>query len=275
MDLFAFQVNTPETFSINDIVVKSTTISNLSKEISCLISSKEQKSKQIITLNTDFLRISYLDKDFKDICTNNCIVVPDGIGVILLLFLRYHKKIDKITGCDLFDICLTFANTNKLKIALVGSTVKTHSILSDKIKKEFPSIVLKTISPVFEFETIPKLNNEVINELKIFCPDILFVALGCPRQEKWIHTYKDLIGAKINIGVGAVFDFYAGTKKRAPKFVRTIWLEWFWRLLHEPRRLFKRYIILGLPFFIKTSLQQIFSAGKNGQHKIASINKNV
>ncbi len=271
MDLFAFQVNTPETFSINDIAVKSTTISKLSKEIYCLLSGNP---KQIITLNTDFLRISYIDKDFKSICTNNCIIVPDGIGVILLLFFRYGKAIEKITGCDLFDICLNIADKNKLKIALVGSTSTTHIKIRSIIKDKFPGIILKTISPSYEFEKSPIENNMVINELKLFLPDILFVALGCPRQEKWIHTYKDLIGAKINIGVGAVFDFYAGTKKRAPKFVRTIWLEWFWRLLHEPRRLFKRYIILGLPFFIKTSLQQFFSAG-NEQHKIASFNKNV
>lgn len=275
MDTFAFKVNFPETFSINDIAVKSTSINKLSNEITCLLSSNNGIPKQVITLNTDFLRISYFDKIFKAICTNNCIVVPDGIGVILLLFFRYHKIIDKITGCDILNVCLDIANNNRLRIAFLGSTMKTLIYIQSIINVRFPNICLKIISPDYEFEKNNNTNSEIIMELKSFSPDILFVALGCPRQEKWIYNYKNIIGAKINIGVGAAFDFYAGTKKRAPKFIRKIWLEWFWRLMHEPKRLFKRYIILDLPFFIKTSIKQIFSAIKDEQHKITSLNKNA
>ncbi len=241
------------TFSISGIIISSNTITKLGEEIPGLLSTNGSP-KQLITLNTDFLRILYYDKEFKSICTNSCIVVPDGIGVVILLFLKYHKFINKITGFDLFEICLRISNKNTLRLALVGSAEETHLKLTTKIRSEYPNIILKTISPQYEFEKVPYLNDKIVNELKEFSPDILFAALGCPRQEKWIYKNKDLIGAKINIGVGSVFDFYAGTKKRAPKFVRKIWLEWLWRLLNEPKRLFKRYILQDLPFLIRTSV---------------------
>ncbi len=80
----------------------------------------------------------------------------------------------------------------------------------------------------------------------------MFLALGSPRQEIWLSKHKNEIGAIINVGVGSVFDYFSGKKKRCPKFLQRIKIEWLWRLLSEPNRLFKRYIINDIPFFLKT-----------------------
>ena len=100
-------------------------------------------------------------------------------------------------------------------------------------------------------------NNMVLQQLINSKPDVLFLALGNPRQELWLNKYKEQIGSKLNVGVGAVFDFYTGYKRRSPKLFQKLDLEWAWRLLQEPRRLSKRYLIQGIPFYIKKSVQII------------------
>ena len=184
--------------------------------------------------------------------------MADGIGIVLLLRLKYRQKIERITGSDLFNACLEIADRKSLRIALVGSSAETLFLLSEEIRIKWPSVILLTLSPEYEFEKSPELNNRIVNDVKSFSPHILLVALGCPRQEKWIFSHKDYIGAKINIGVGAVFDFYSGTKKRAPLFLQSIVMEWFWRLLREPVRLGKRYLVKDLPFFIITLFRIMF-----------------
>lgn len=216
---------------------------------------------QIITLNTDFLRISYKDSNFHNICKRSYLTCADGIGIVLLLWLHYREIFPRITGTDLFEECFRIANEHQLRIALVGASETTLSILSQKVYSKWPSVKIKTISPKFEFERDSTLNNSIVNELKDFEPDILFVALGCPRQEKWINANKDYIRAKINIGVGAVFDFYAGTRRRAPIMFQKLGLEWFWRLIHEPIGLGKRYLYLDLPFFVKTVFKLLVKKG--------------
>ena len=134
----------------------------------------------------------------------------------------------------------------------MGSTIEALKKIQIKIAKEFPALIICcTLSPDYNFESDFEKNIKLVNELKNAKPDILFLALGSPRQEIWLAKYKDTIGAKINMGVGAVFDFYSGTKARSPEFLQKFGLEWLWRLFNEPGRLFRRYIISDIPFFIK------------------------
>jgi len=151
---------------------------------------------------------------------------------------------------------LSNANSLGLNVAFVGSTINVLNKIRIKISKEFPALkICCTISPDYIFESDPEKNIKLVNEVQNAKPDILFLALGSPRQEIWLSKYKDQIGAKINIGVGAVFDFYSGTKTRSPAFLQKFGLEWLWRLFYEPGRLFKRYIISDIPFFIKQSFR--------------------
>jgi len=212
---------------------------------------------QIVTFNTDFLRIASTDSNFKSICRNSYMVVPDGIGITFLVWLKYRAKISRITGSDLFNICFDIADKFSLRIALVGSSEETLSRLETVSHQKWQNALVFTVSPPLKFEKNNDLNTEVINSLKDFKPDILLVALGCPRQEKWIFANQKSIGATVGIGVGAVFDFYSGTIKRAPLFIQKIGMEWLWRLVHEPVRLGKRYLLDDLPFLIISALRII------------------
>lgn len=211
----------------------------------------------IVTFNLDFLRISEENDKFKEVCMKSNLVVADGVGITTLIKLKYGHKIERITGNDLFRFILEVSKNKKIKYAFVGSSEEVLFKLKSKILGDYASITSAFFySPPYMFEKSKEENNKLIKQLKQFMPNVLFLALGCPRQEIWLYENMKSIGAKINIGVGAAFDFYSGYKKRAPFFVQRIGLEWIWRLITEPRRLFGRYILKDIPVFVKSIIRR-------------------
>lgn len=238
-------------FNLGNIEIISSSVEDVCEKLSRLIRNTN-KENLLVTFNLDFYRNSETNPAFNKVCKSADFVFPDGVGITNLLKLKYGIKLKRITGNDLFTILLSVADEQKLRVAFVGSTQNTLDKLIGKINKNYSGLnVCAAISPEFNFELIGTNNMEIIEKLKNSKPDILFLALGSPRQELWLYEHKDKIGAKINMGVGAVFDFYSGTKKRSPVFLQKIGMEWFWRLASEPVRLFERYIIKDMPFFIK------------------------
>jgi N-acetylglucosaminyldiphosphoundecaprenol N-acetyl-beta-D-mannosaminyltransferase len=211
----------------------------------------------IVPFNLDCLRIISKDGNFKKICMNSFLNLPDGVGVTTLIKRKYNKNIKRITGNDIFPLLLNIAKTNNLKVAIVGGTDKTSKKVEQRILKEFSFAKrnLLIISPPLYFDFYEHENQKVITTILSFKPDIVFAALGCPRQEKWLYKHMRIFNSKLNIGIGATLDFFAGTKKRSPVFFQRIGLEWTWRLFNEPIRLFKRYIIKDLPFYLKILLR--------------------
>lgn len=213
--------------------------------------SNNKLSQQIITLNLDNYRIALLDNDYKKIINSAAIITIDGRGLKLLLKMKFNKNFPIVTGSNIFEYLLFIANINKLKIALIGSENKVLEDVVRILKVRYPNISTFTHAPKLYFENDNEENDLLIEALNNFGPHFLFVALGAPRQEKWIFSNSQKIKTQIAVGIGSVFDTYSGYKRRAPRFVQLVGLEWFWRLLLEPSRLFKRYIILDLPFFFR------------------------
>ncbi len=250
-------------YQLDNINIYSKSIKELEKDLLNILSSN--KSKQIITLNLDFFRNSKFNDEFRFLCENTELVLPDGSGITSLIKIKYGKRIKRITGHDLFTLILKISDNKNLRIALLGSTENVLRNVKNKIKKGFPKIVIsKMLSPENNFEKDKFKNDLIIKSLMNSKPEILIVALGSPRQDLWLKNYKDEIGAKINVGLGSVFDYYSGIKKRCPLFLQKLKLEWFWRLLSEPARLFRRYIINDLPFYIK----EVLKLYKNKSHNI-------
>ena len=249
-----------EVFALNNIKINSFSKIKLGNALKEILSG--QKNPQlIITLNLDFLRIAEKNMDFLHVCNNSLWNLPDGNGITTLLKIKYSQNAERITGNDLFPMLLDIANQQLYKVALIGSSDIVLSKVKDLISKKYQKIAenLLCISPPLNFEKDPKLNSKIVNEVTEFKPDIVFAALGCPRQELWLWENMNQFKSKINVGVGAVFDFYSGVKKRSPVLFQKMYMEWFWRLLNEPGRLFKRYIILDMPFFIKVSIKILFT----------------
>lgn len=239
-------------FNLNNINIHSFLINELENNILGVLSGINQ-AQIIITLNLDFLRIAESNTDFLHVCKNSLWNLPDGNGITLLLKLKYSQKVNRITGNDLFPLLLNIADQHHYRVALIGSSKNVLSNVKNLICKKYPELTdnILYISPPLNFEESPNLNNEVVSNIISFKPDIVFAALGCPRQELWLYENMEKFKSKINIGVGAVFDYYSGIKKRSPIIFQRFYLEWLWRLLNEPGRLFKRYIVLDLPYFIK------------------------
>lgn len=239
-------------YDLNNIPIQDLSLQELRDFLQSQLLN-ETKPIQIITFNLDFLRTAVINDEFNSICKNGSLVVADGFGITSLIRFKYHKKIERVTGHDIFHELIRLSHKREIKIALLGSSKLVQNSVRAKIEQQFPACkIVSTLSPPHHFEKNKQMNDTVIAELKNAKPDILFVALGSPRQEIWINNYKDSIGAKINVGIGSVLDYYSGHKKRAPQFVQRIGLEWFWRMLSEPKRLSRRYLLNDLPFYFKT-----------------------
>ncbi len=204
----------------------------------------------INTINQYSYCIAEEDLAFKKALTESDILLPDGIGIVAAAWLLNRKRIKKIAGADIHQYLLNHLNKNGGKCFYLGSSQNTLDKISERIEKEFPFIKVETFSPPYKKEFSNLDNQEMIEKVNSFKPDVLFVGMTAPKQEKWSYKHKDLLDAKIICSIGAVFDFYAGTVVRPNKFWIKLGLEWFIRLLKEPKRMWKRYLYYG-PIFVK------------------------
>lgn len=189
------------------------------------------------------------DKRFNTALRKSHTLIPDGSGMVLAAKVIYGKKINKIAGFDLFAETMKQLNEKAGSVFFLGASPETLKILELRALKEFPRIVIKSLSPPFKssFEQEDIMHfASIINSAK---PDVLFVGLTAPKQEKLIQDMYKLMNVKMISGIGAVFDFYAGTIKRPHQFWLYLHLEWLVRLIGEPKRLWKRNFI-STPLFI-------------------------
>lgn len=209
----------------------------------------------INTINQYSYCIAEEDDIFKKALKESDILLPDGIGIVAAVRLLNKKKIEKIAGADIHHFLLKDLNLKSGKCFYLGASVETLKKIKERIGEEFPNISVASFSPPYKNNFTDDDNQIMINQVNAFKPDVLFVGMTAPKQEKWAYQHKESLDAKIICSIGAVFDFYAGTVKRPHKFWINLGLEWFVRLLKEPRRMSKRYLYYG-PVFIKLIILQ-------------------
>jgi len=228
-------------------------------------SLNELPSKSTLLVNT-INQYSYCmanqDSAFKESLKKSDVLLPDGIAVVAAMRWLTGKKIQKIAGADLHKHVLTELNKKGGSCFYLGSTNETLKKIKDKLAIEYPNVKVATFSPAYKAEFSKEENDEMINAINAFKPDILFVGMTAPKQEKWACDHKSEIKTKMICTIGAVFDFYAGTVARPSQFMINMGLEWFGRLINEPKRLWKRYLYFGPVFMqliIKEKIKQIIS----------------
>ncbi len=209
----------------------------------------------INTINAYSYNISQKDPDFNTALKNSDILLPDGISIVYAFRFLKNIKFNKIAGADLF-----FYEMNRLEekggsCFFLGSSEKNLSSITTKAKKEFPTVKIDTYSPPFKEAFTDQDNQIMIEKINTFHPDVLFIGMTAPKQEKWANKHKDLLDVKHICSIGAVFDFYAGSIKRAPKWLIQLGLEWAYRLIIEPKRMWRRYLI-GNVIFIFSILKE-------------------
>ena len=194
------------------------------------------------------------DAELKEVLQESDLVIPDGIGLIYASKIHQLGLNERVTGIDTMERILKYANNTKKSIYLFGGKPGVAEKAAEKMKEVYPSLQIKGIRDgYFKKEEEDKIIDH-INEVK---PDLLFVALGAPKQEKWIYNNRKILNAKVAMGVGGALDVWAGTAKRAPKIFQNLHLEWFYRLMKEPSRIGR---MMSLPkFMIKVLISRDFS----------------
>lgn len=202
----------------------------------------------ITTINAHSYNVACKDTFFSEVLKNSDVLIPDGISIVLAIKLLTGIKLNKIAGADLFFYEMNRMQQKHGKCFFLGSSETVLNKINEKINHEYPHVSLKTYSPPYKKEFSDEDNAKMIHEINAFQPDVLFVGMTAPKQEKWAYTNLHQLQANHICCIGAVFDFYAGTVNRAPSWVIKIGMEWFYRLIKEPRRMWKRYLIGNTKF---------------------------
>ena len=197
----------------------------------------------IVTPNPEIVVQAQKDPEFKKILNSADLSIPDGIGLVLLSKVGSEKLSERVTGVDFLDGLAALAENFGFSIYLLGGKQGVAEEAAEELRKRYPKLKIAGTSvgnpdPKFDKETRKPLTDKKI--------DILAVAYGSPKQEKWIARNLRYLNVKLAIGVGGAFDFISGNKRRAPVWMQKVGLEWVFRLLNEPRRVKRQ---LALPYF--------------------------
>lgn len=211
--------------------------------------------KMIFTPNPEFIMKAQEDPEFKDILCQGDLVVPDGIGIIKASKIHHLELSERVPGIELMEKALEYCNRSKKSLFLFGGKPGVPETAAKNILEKYPNLIIKGTQDGYFDEKDELRILDKINEAK---PDILFVGLGAPKQEKWIYKYRKIINSKVAMGVGGAIDVWAGTSKRAPKIFIKLGVEWLYRLLKQPTRIGRMMI---LPQFM---IKVIFSKTIDG-----------
>lgn len=182
------------------------------------------------------------------------LATPDGIAVVWIGRMRGYKNIKRVYGPELMQEICEISAKNGYRNYLYGSSRVVLDRLNERLNKKYPGLVIAgSFSP--PFRKLDKVEDDrIVNDINNSNADIVWVGLGSPKQDLWMYEHRDSINAPVMIGVGAAFDFLAGVKPQAPSFIRNNGFEWLFRLITEPRRLWRRYL-LDYPLFVCYLLQ--------------------
>lgn len=203
----------------------------------------------INTINAHSYNTALKDKIFQEALLHGGALIPDGAGIVWAFKFLRKEKIERIAGWDLFQYEMRNLNIKGGTCLFLGSNETNLTRIKEKAETEFPNIKIETYSPPYKPEFTPEEDQEMINTINRANPDLLWIGMTAPKQEKWAYLNLDRLQVNCHIGtIGAVFDFYAGTVKRAPIWWQRNGLEWFYRLIKEPRRMWRRYLTGNMLF---------------------------
>lgn len=184
-------------------------------------------------------------------------IVPDGMPIVWMQKLQGMSGAVRVRANDLMMQLCEYAAKQDLKIGFYGGKQEVIDAILERAKLEYPDLrIVYAYSPPFRPLTDDE-DAQVVREVNAAEPDILFMGLGCPKQENWMSAHKEQLKA-VMLGVGASFDFFAGNVKESPEWMGRLGLEWLFRLTQEPQRLWRRYLILN-PRFMLLAARQLLS----------------
>lgn len=206
----------------------------------------------INTINAHSYNTALKDELFAEALSKGDVLIPDGASIVKAcrwLKAKSQPK-ERIAGWDLFLFEMERLNKRGGKCFFMGSSTKVLELIKRRAAVDYPNIEVVTYSPPYKPEFTNEDNMDIINAINRANPDLLWIGMTAPKQEKWTYTHWNELNIHCHVGtIGAVFDFFAGTYKRAPLWWQEHSLEWLYRFVKEPRRMWRRYV-LGNPLFL-------------------------
>lgn len=200
------------------------------------------------------------DAMFSEVLQKGDVLIPDGISIVKacrFLNAKSQPK-ERIAGWDLFVFEMERLNKRGGKVMFLGSSDAVLGLIRQKMTEIYPGIEVDTYSPPYKSEFSAEDNEAMISAINHSNPDLLWIGMTAPKQEKWAYKHLDRLEVHCHIGtIGAVFDFFAGTVKRAPECWQKAGMEWLYRLLSEPRRMWRRYFIGNAKFLYYIMVEKI------------------
>lgn len=220
----------------------------------CLEALARGQGMRVATANLDFVARARKDAQLRADLEASTLVVADGAPVVWLARFAGAKHVRRATGVDLVaELCQRGAERGGLRVAMYGSERAIATRAAAAFERMWPGVeVVLQLSPPFRPQSAEEVAADVA-AIRASRPELVLVALGCPRQERFIAAHFDAAPGATWIGVGGTFDFYAGVKKRAPRALQRIGGEWLARLAQDPRRLWRRYLVDDLPALAATA----------------------
>lgn len=236
------------------ITIVNTKIDNttLDEAISTIIGWIENHDtpRYVVTSNVDHIVKLQNDNEFKKIYQDADLVLADGMPLVWAAKFLGTPLYEKVSGSDLFIKLCEIASRRKFRLFFLGGSPGDAEKAKEVLVRQNPGLLVEGVyCPPFGFEKDEQERKKIVELIKAANPDILFVGLGAPKQEKWIYEHYQKTRVPVSIGIGISFSFAAGTIKRAPVWMQKVGLEWLWRLIMEPRRLWKRYLVDDMMFF--------------------------
>lgn len=200
---------------------------------------------------------SHDDDSLRDIHNRAGLVTPDGMPLVWLGWLAGHRRMSRVYGPDLMLACCAESERAGWKHFLYGGGDGVAELLAARLTERFPRLqIVGTYTPPFRPLT-PAEEEDVTRRIIDARADVVWVGLSTPKQERWMAAHVGRVGAPVLLGVGAAFDFHAGLKRQAPRWIQRSGTEWLYRLMTEPRRLWKRYLRNNPRFVWHVALQQL------------------
>lgn len=207
----------------------------------------------INTINAHSYNTALKDKIFAEALIKGNVLIPDGISIVKACkWLKAKSQPqERIAGWDLFEFEMERLNQKGGKCFFMGSSEKVLNLIKKRASVDYPNIQIETYSPPYKPEFSEEDNKKIIDAINQANPDLLWIGMTAPKQEKWTYTHWNELNIHCHVGtIGAVFDFFAGTVERAPFWWQEHGLEWLYRLIKEPKRMWRRYIIGNTKFLI-------------------------
>ncbi|MGC1310034.1 MAG: WecB/TagA/CpsF family glycosyltransferase [Phormidesmis sp.] len=217
--------------------------------------ARSRLSRVVCVSNVHMLMEGHWNKEFADVLMKADLLTPDGMPLVWMTGLMKGRPQDRVAGMELMLALCSRAETMGVSLFLLGSTDRVLIQIQARLAKEFPKLqITGVLSPPFR-QLSEKEDEAIAAQINESGAGLVFVSLGCPKQERWMSDHRERISA-VMVGLGGVFEVYAGSKQWAPSWMRRHGLEWCYRLKQDPRRLWKRYAST-IPPFVWLAFKQI------------------